>query len=322
MTSTICTLFENNYHYGVAALANSLYIKGYRGNIYAGYRGELPFWAKDSIVDSTIDWPGARILTVKKDFKVYFLPLDTNYHLTNYKPDFMLKLWNGIVQDTSAIFYFDPDIVLNAPWSFFEKWVDAGVALCEDVNSPLQKFHPRRIAWYNEYKKNGIELTFKNSIYANGGFIGVNKREQYFLQRWQQVQEIMAPLIGGLDRSSLTGKALPPEASGPFAPFGKTDQDALNISVEACDVSISYLGQEGMGFKHGSICMYHALGAPKPWNSMYLKNILNGQVPTNADKAYWNSVNTLIISHSNMLKWRKSISILLASFIGRFYKKN
>src|SRR5690606_14350406 len=128
------------------------------------------FWAKDSTVDNTIDWPGARILTVKKDFKVYFLPLDTNYHLTNYKPDFMLRLWDGIAKDASSFFYFDPDIILNAPWDFFEKWVDAGVALCEDVNSPLQKFHPRRIAWYNEYKKNGIELTFKNSIYANGGF--------------------------------------------------------------------------------------------------------------------------------------------------------
>ncbi len=45
MKAIICTLFEGRYHFGAAALVNSLYRAGYRGELYAGYKGELPFWA-------------------------------------------------------------------------------------------------------------------------------------------------------------------------------------------------------------------------------------------------------------------------------------
>ena len=60
----------------------------------------------------------------------------------------MLRLLSGPASDAEAIYYLDPDIVVTAPWSTFDNWTGCGVALCEDVNSPLLKYHLRR--WNGE----------------------------------------------------------------------------------------------------------------------------------------------------------------------------
>ena len=161
MNSVVCTLFEGHYHYGVAALANSLYRQGFLGDIYAGFRGELPSWARSAVAGLADGFNNCQTLEVAPGFALHFLSLDTDYHFTNYKPDFMLRLLDGPAKDAEAIYYFDPDIVVTAPWSFFKNWVKCGVSLCEDVNSPISKNHPTRIAWRSYFKEFDINLSFK-----------------------------------------------------------------------------------------------------------------------------------------------------------------
>lgn len=322
MMAVICTLFEGDYHNGVAALTNSLYKQGFQGSVYIGYKGALPIWIRLLTEFECKNWKGGRAFIIEGGICLYFLPLDTDYHLTNYKPDFMLRLWEDIVPTATSFFYFDPDIIITAPWTYFENWVMGGVALCEDVNSPLTQNHPRRIAWRNYFGKREITLTYKSSIYANGGFIGVHIKNKDFLLTWKKIQEEMAPAIGGLNRSSLTGLPLPKEFQGPFSPFGKTDQDALNAAVETWNGEVSFVGQEAMGFKPGEPLMPHALGTPKPWKKKFLLTSMNGVPPSGADKAFWSHVSGPIKLYKTFDLVMKSISISMAAFIGRFYSRN
>jgi hypothetical protein len=316
MSSVVCTLFEGHYHLGVAALSNSLYSQGYRGEIFVGYRGSLPPWAASATEDPTLNWPGSRTLTAASELRLHFLPLDTDYHLTNYKPDFMLRLWQGISSKANALFYFDPDIIVTTPWKGFELWVECGVALCEDVNSPIAEHHPIREAWRCHFKKSGFTLRFKYDVYTNGGFIGLIKRDISFLETWKAVQEAMAPAIGGLARSAFTGAD-----PMPFDPFGKTDQDALNATVEAWDGTLSLLGKEAMAFNPGTKIMSHALGKLKPWLIEPLTQAIAGRRPRSADKDYWQLANGPIVSQPFGLVKRRQLAIKLAAFIGRFYSQ-
>lgn len=319
MQTAICTLFEDHYHYGVAALVNSLYRQGYRGNIYAGYRGTLPFWATFPESKTSIDWKDSKSFDVADGLQLHFLQLNTDYHFTNYKPDFMLLVWNTIAKEAEQFYYFDPDIVVTSPWNFFEEWVNCGVALCEDVNSPLAEYHPRRVAWRRYFLNKGIKLCYKNSIYVNGGFIGVE--DKGFLVAWKNVQELMALQIGGLNRSSLKGSPLHKSDQGPFAPFSKTDQDALNATIEAWDGKVSFANKAGMAFEGGTTLVPHALGNPKPWYSKPMIQALYGHPPRLVDRVYWNSANGVVISQPYYLIRLRKFSIVCAAFIGRFYRK-
>jgi len=322
MFSTICTLFEGHYHYGVAALVNSLIEQGFTGPVYVGYKGSLPEWASVANNDPALNWPGGRTLPVKNGVQVHFLPIASTSHLTNHKPDFMLQLLQGPAKNTDAIFYLDPDIQVVGAWRFFEEWVSCGVALSEDFNSPLPANHPRRVFWRKYYGKNGIKLSFKEPVYANGGFIGVSKNNYGFLNQWQLMQENMAPAIGGLGQSMFSpDKALVCDKQEGFDAFSRTDQDALNAAVEAWDGTYSFIGKEAMGFVQGTTIIPHALSFPKPWKSKIILNALSGHALRVADRTYWQYSNTSIITYSNSTLKKKRLYIKIAAIIGRFYRR-
>lgn len=320
MKSSVCTLFEGNYHFGVAALVNSLCANGFEGVIYAGFRGELPPWARDARESTITGWSHAASLPVTQQVSVVFLRLDTDYHLTNYKPDFMLDLFAGPASDDEALFYLDPDIVVNERWTYFTEWVTCGVALCEDVNSPVSENHPRRVGWRRFYAKSDAALAFKLDRYANGGFVGVMQRDQAFLSTWKRFNGLMGEAIGGLAVTRITGGRAFTEKG--FANcFDIADQDGLNATIEGSDIPCSILGQEAMSFKNGASVLPHALGPGKPWARPYLASAIKGTPPRTVDKLYWQSVSGPIAAHSSLTIKLKRLALTMASLIGRFYSR-
>ena len=314
MSSAVCTLFEGNYHHGVAALINSLNSKGFKGQFFAGYRGDLPSWALMAEDCEPSSWNGGKVLHINQDIQAWFLPLQTNYHLTNYKPNFMISLFNCEILKANNLFYFDPDIIVTQPWELYEEWISYGITLCEDVNSPFSRFHPRRLAWKKFFQPIGITLSYKGPEYANGGFVGISRLDYHFLEIWQEFQEKISPIIGGLSSSCFSGNKLH------FA-FSRTDQDTLNCAVEKWNGRITFIGKDGMGFNPGMAYMAHSLGQPKPWNWNVIERSLRGIPPSFSVKEYWKFVEGPVYTYSRIDRNLKKLLIKLGGFIGRFYKR-
>ena len=307
MSTVVTTLFEGDYHLGAAALINSLSASGYRGQVICGHRGPSPFWAATA-----------------KDLgpiQVQFIELSTETHLTNFKPEFLLRVWSERPAGVNKIFYFDPDITVRAPWSFFEEWSGYGVALVEDVNSPLPESHPRRAAWRSCLRRRPKPVRRELSIYVNGGFVGIDQSHMGFLHEWIEAMSLVSKEIGGLEHSMFSfgdGKA---ERTSPTYPYSKTDQDALNIAVMTASQPVSIMGAEAMDFKPGGWTMAHALGPDKPWRKQILRSAFRARPPTSADREYWVHAATPIPAFSAAtVAWRR-MSLQLASALGRFYRR-
>jgi len=314
MNSAVCTLFEKHYHYGVAGLVNSLYNHGYRGEIYAGYQGSLPFWAVNA-KENLLLGKGIRSLEITTGLNINFILLDTKYHLTNYKPNFMLQLLDGPAKGYEAMAYFDPDITIKCRWSFFENWMSHGVALVHEITgNDMPPTHPIRKEWERIICLSNKNISRELYSYINAGFCGVSRQNSEFLQVWQEIFE------KGIESFKIDTKQLAHQNDRTHV-FYAQDQDALNIAAMCSKSPISEIGPEGMDFVHGGLLMSHAIGSPKPWKKKFLLYMLKGISPSLADKAYWRNVSGPIRCHSQMLVKFKKTNILIASFLGRFYRK-
>lgn len=315
MSTIICTLFEKHYHYGLAALTNSLYHHGFRGSIFAGYRGILPEWCSTAKETHNVSWPGSRTLDIAENFQIHFLPLDTDFHLTNYKPFFMLRLLESFGKDAEAIAYFDPDIVIKCQWSFFETWMSCGVALVHEITAnDMPPTHPIRRQWEGVIERCGRQVTRNLYSYINGGFCGIAKSNFEFITLWS---EIMNTAMKHYDLKP--AKFMPSDRTHIFF---ATDQDALNIAAMCSKSPISEIGPEGMDLTYGGWTMSHAVGSPKPWRKNFILSALKGSPPSLTDRAYWLNVDGPLQCYQSITVKLKRISILFASFIGRFYRRH
>jgi hypothetical protein len=305
MNAGICTLFEGSYCYGAGALINSLIASGFKGKFFAGYRGQQPEWDLNQIAQHGVT--------------VQMVPLSTDYHLTNYKPNFMQDILNEDL-DLTHLCYVDPDIVVSCQWNRILEWLTCGVALCEDVNSPVSSNHPRRVGWRRHFAHTSEEMKCRTEVYVNGGFVGVARADMPFLEKWQSLSEEMATVIGGLGVAKLTnGKAF---LSKGFADcFSCSDQDALNAAIEFDTARTSILGQDAMAFTFGDIFLPHAVGAGKPWQRRHLLEALRGVSPRLVDRLFLQNFSGPIPVFGATKILRMKLALTLAALITRVWHK-
>jgi hypothetical protein len=321
MVTAVCTLFEGDYHCGVASLFNSLIRNGYRGRVFAGYRGARPDWsrpAKPAVVGSLNE---AWILEVLDGCEVVLVPLDTDMHFANFKPDFMLSLLDQ-QPSIDYLFYLDPDICLVRDWQFVEEWASCGVALCEDVNSPVAEHHPRRMGWQRHFAPHGVRLEYRGSEYVNSGCVGAGRQHREFLENWRRLTAYMGEVIGGLGVTKVErGEAF--SGKGFASCFDCPDQDALNAAMQMTySATFSVLPRCAMGFEPGDIVLPHALGRDKPWRRRYLHGGLQGRAPTFADKAFWTYADGPIRQVSKSRLAVKRGTLRAASAMARIYQRS
>lgn len=309
-TASICTLFEGDYHCGLAALVNSLVVAGYAGTVWVGYRGPLPPWLGQlerlSVSDCTYRVAGK--------IRLVFLAIDTAIHFTNYKPQFMLDLFAGPAFESAYLWYFDPDIFVRCHWSFFTEWQQHGIALCQEIiNNILPSDSPLRHQWMRTAEAIGFKNPRPLDHYFSGGMVGVSASHRSFLESWQRILERAEE--EGCDRTVFRVKGW-----GRVMPFMASDQDALNVAAMYSEHPLSTMGPEAMGFSPSGFTMYHAVG-PKPWRTPFLRSALAGIPPNESDKFFLTHVSSPICVYSKSRLCAKRIACSVAAFIGRFYRR-
>ncbi|MBR8833858.1 MAG: hypothetical protein DSM106950_07405 [Stigonema ocellatum SAG 48.90 = DSM 106950] len=311
MLTTVCTLFEKDYHYGVGVLVNSLYHHGFRGVVWAGYRGNLPPWAK-----SVKDGEGYQEFSVAEGCVIRFVKLATPKHFGFYKPDFMQELWDKYCPEVDAIFYFDPDIVNKCRWDFYQGWVKRGIALCGDSWYSVPANHPRRLAWIEFAESNGFVCERQLDYHYNSGFIGVHRNYKSIVVLWQKLISL------GEKAGHSNLQDLYRQNSFHTYPYLYGDQTYLNLALMLTLDPISPMGPEAMDFIPGGTTMSHAtVPSVKPWRKKLIMSALEGNSPNWADKGYWKHSKTPIELYSPaMLLWKK-LDLLFGSAIGRFIRR-
>jgi hypothetical protein len=306
--STVCTLYEGDYHYGVGALTNSLHHHGFRGDIWVGHRGPVPPWAHPVEQFDTV-----ASYRVVDGLMLRFVPLDTLTFLANYKPQFALRVLDQFAPDADAVFYFDPDIVIKCEWLFYEAWAARGFACCEDNCYPhMPGTHPLRLAWLDFAANYALAPHRKLDAYYNSGFFGVTRGRREVLDTWRKLLELLES-DGRVDLASPFKRG-----AGRHDPFFVPDQDALNLTLMLTQDALSTIGPEGMDFTPAGYTMSHAVDTPKPWRKRYLWNTLRTGVRMSlADREYWRYANGPIQLYSGREALFHTIDRTAAKVLGR-----
>jgi hypothetical protein len=293
--SIVCTLFEGRYGLGAGALLNSLVAVGFDAQFVAGYRGALPGWTQRLARRDDRQYEVSGV-------EVRFIPVDTDLHLANYKPTFLKRILKDVqLGESDVIAFFDADIVVRGKWSFFEQWCSYGIALCEDVMSPMHATHPKRGMWREAFP-DLYGASRELDSYVNSGFIALKAQDCEILDIWEEI------IKNGYDAAS-------PRTTNPYDPFSAVDQDALNIAITATKCGLSIVGPEQMDFRPGGYLMSHAIEAAKPWNGGFCRRVILRRGLRLADRFFVKAMSHPIRIFDPVTEARMRIDFELARII-------
>jgi hypothetical protein len=303
----ICSLFEGDFHLGLAVLINSIVRGGFKGLFWIGCRGDLPPWtAPLKRRDDGLFEVGEALLG--------FEAIDASRHFGQYKPEFLSRVIDqGIAR--RSIWYFDPDITVRCAWSFFEMWVRHGVCLCQEIAmGTMPSRHPIRCEWMRLASEAGWgEPRIQQERYYNSGFVGLDIEHRGFLTQW----------IEAIRLANHSGVAPTQFQKGNRAQvFYTIDQDTLNIATMYADVPFTTIGPEGMGFVSGGFTMYHSVGPGKAWRKKFLRASLEGMPPSAGDKHFLATADGPLHPYSAWALKTMRLRAGLAAFLGRFYRRS
>lgn len=302
----ICSLFEGDFHLGLAALINSIVRGGFSGLFWIGYRGTLPLWTKQ------LERNEQGLFRVGKAL-LGFESVKGDRHLGQFKPEFLSQVIDRGIAG-KYIWYFDPDITVRCEWEFFERWVRFGVCLCQEITmGTMPSRHPFRCEWIEMALEAGWgQPPQQQERYYNSGFVGMDIAHRDFLGKW--IAAIRLANRNGVKPDQF-------QKGGRTQVFFTIDQDTLNIATMYSQTPLSVIGPEGMGFIPGGFVMYHSVGPSKPWRKEFLASCLRGIPPTLFDKHFLLCAGGPVCPYTRAaLMWLR-IRATMAAVLGRFYRR-
>lgn len=291
----VAILFEGDYAKGAAALINSLVAGGFRGTVFCGYRGRAPGWLRAS--------HGVRELDLRA------IPVVWEGNLADFKPAFLLQLWDEPAREFTGLVYMDVDISLLGEWAFVERWVDGGIAICADVNSDCPAGHPIRSWWRALLDPESRLPSRPLERYFNSGFAGLTRDWRSFLERWQEFNRAG---IDHRDRPALVS------SGSRCHPFAVPDQDAFNAALMLGDEPLSPMGRDAMGFQEGggAYLMVHSIGGRKPWRGSRLLGALARRRPTLSEREFVRHLLGPVRPVPAAERWLRRLDLVLARIVG------
>lgn len=298
----LCTLYEGDYHYGLAALANSLFHSGFSGTLWAGTQGGRPPWYNGGASNET---------KLSNGMTIRFVDIETPYHFSHYKPWWMQDVLTVHAPESTYVAYFDPDIVVKAPWDFFHGWIERGIAVVGDYYEQIAESHLFRLHWREHAQKRGHETVRKLDRYFNGGFVGARRDQTDFLKVW-------ADLLSGLPDLGLPIDQLLPASK--LHPFQMTDQDMLNAALECGDWQLATLPPSAMDLR-GEVgqVMCHMTPGAKPWRCGYFMGQRRWRQRAHASRIYWQNVAGPIVPYGKRELIARRLDQRFATLFGRLY---